>query len=213
MSKKQTFLKKDYSQCTPNYSEPKYQYINGYYEAAEVLIEEALSLEAENKSHNLFYPICYSYRHYIELHLKTIIVDLEKLYMLSEELGFLKNGNLLEENRVSEKLHETHSLDKLLKYTEERVFFTQVNDEEFPKEIAKYIRQFHEKDKSGQSFRYSKGTSGKSSFETTPYYELGVLRSTMKEVNKILWAVDSHCDFYLEAAKSITKEMEAEYSS
>ena len=191
MSKVKTFVEKKFEDCTPNYNQPKYQYINGYYDAGRKLVEEALKLEKDGKSHNYFYPICYSYRHYIELHLKTIIEDLELLYEKSEKLGYLKNGVLLDENKVSEKLHETHDLNELLSYAEERIIYAQVNDEEFPKDIVKFIRQFHEKDKTGQSFRYSKTTSGKNSFDSTPYYELEELKNVMEKINRMLWAIDS----------------------
>ena len=139
MSKVKTFVEKKFEDCTPNYNQPKYQYINGYYDAGRTLVDVALKLEKDGKSHNYFYPICYSYRHYIELHLKTIIEDLELFYERSEELGYLKNGILLDENKVSEKLHETHNLNELLSYAEQRIIYTQVNEEEFPKDIAKFI--------------------------------------------------------------------------
>ena len=99
MSKGKTFVGKKLEDCVPNYHQPKYQYINGYYDAGRKLVEEALKLEKDGKSHNYFYPICYSYRHYIELHLKTIIEDLELLYEKSKILGYLKNGVLLDENK------------------------------------------------------------------------------------------------------------------
>ena len=78
-----------------------------------------------------------------------------------------------------------------MSYAEERIIYAQVNDEEFPKDIAKFIRQFHEKDKTGQSFRYSKTTSGKNSFDSTPYYELEELKNVMEKINRMLWAIDS----------------------
>ncbi len=211
MSKVKTFVEKKFEDCTPNYNQPKYQYINGYYDAGRTLVDVALKLEKDGKSHNYFYPICYSYRHYIELHLKTIIEDLELFYERSEELGYLKNGILLDENKVSEKLHETHNLNELLSYAEQRIIYTQVNEEEFPKDIAKFIRQFHEKDKTGQSFRYSKTIGGKNSFVSTPYYKLEELKKVMEKINGMLWAIDSHTDYYIDIAKSIIDEIKSSY--
>ena len=211
MSKVKTFVGKKLEDCVPNYHQPKYQYINGYYDAGRKLVEEALKLEKDGKSHNYFYPICYSYRHYIELHLKTIIEDLELLYEKSKILGYLKNGVLLDENKVSEKLHETHDLNELLSYAEERIIYAQVNDEEFPKDIVKFIRQFHEKDKTGQSFRYSKTIGGKNSFVSTPYYKLEELKKVMEKINGMLWAIDSHTDYYIDMAKSIIDEIKSSY--
>ena len=212
MSKVKTFVEKKIEDCSPNFDQPKYQYINGYYDAGRTLVEESLKLEKEGKSHNYFYPICYSYRHYIELHLKTIIEDLELLYEKSEKLGCLKNGVLLDENKVSEKLHETHNLDKLLSYAEERIIYTQVNGENFPKDTAKFIRQFHEKDRTSQSFRYSKTTSGKNSFDSTPYYKLEELKNVMEEINTMLWAIDSHTDYYIDMAKDMLDDLYCLYS-
>ena len=211
MSKIKTFVEKKIEDCVPNYHQPKYQYINGYYDAGKKLVEEALKLEKDRKSHNYFYPICYSYRHYLELHLKTIIEDLELLYEKSKELGYLKNGILLDENKVSEKLHETHNLNELLSYAEQRIIYTQVNDEEFPKDTAKFIRQFHEKDKTGQSFRYSKTTSGKNSFDSTPYYELEELKNVMEKINTMLWAMDSHTEYYINMANDMLDDLYSSY--
>ena len=211
MSKVKTFIEKRLEDCVPNYHQPKYQYINGYYDAGKKLVEEALKLEKDKKSHNYFYPICYSYRHYIELHLKIIIEDLELLYENSEKIGYLKNGILENENKKSGKLHETHNLNELLSYAEERIIYAQVNDEVFPKNIAKFIRQFHEKDKTGQSFRYSKNTNGKNSFDSTPYYKLEELNNVMEKINKMLWAIDSHTDFYINMSKDMLDDLYGSY--
>ena len=88
---------------------------------------------------------------------------------------------------------------------------TQVNEEEFPKDIAKFIRQFHEKDKTGQSFRYSKTIGGKNSFVSTPYYKLEELKKVMEKINGMLWAIDSHTDYYIDMAKSIIDEIKSSY--
>lgn len=205
MVKIKAFKNKNLEECIPNYHQPKYQYINGYFESAEVLVENALKLEEEGKSHNFFYPICYAYRHYIELHLKTIIEDLELFYDKSKLLGYTKNGEL--SNKKTDNLNNTHNLNELLNSVESLIYYTQVDDEEFPKEIAKYIRQFHEKDKSGQIFRYSKTISGKDSFEDTPYYDLNELRKVMKKVNSMLWAVDSHTEYYLNISNSLIEDL------
>ena len=51
MSKVKTFVEKKFEDCTPNYNQPKYQYINGYYDAGRTLVDVALKLEKDGKSH------------------------------------------------------------------------------------------------------------------------------------------------------------------
>ena len=129
----------------------QYKYINGYYEAGNELVNIAINeKQGSYKKDILFYPICYNYRHYIELHLKSLIVDLEILYDKMNQLGYLKNGTLSE--KKSDKLDSTHNINDLFKFFYERLNL--VSDEPFPNDIKKYIKQMHDMDKNGQKFRY-----------------------------------------------------------
>jgi len=64
-----------------------YSYALGYWEAADHLVEKALSLKSPFKD-RLFYPICFSYRQFLELCLKQLIITAEDFYSKSERLGY-----------------------------------------------------------------------------------------------------------------------------
>jgi hypothetical protein len=61
---------------------------------------------------SLIYPICFNYRHYIELHLKSLIEESEILYDKIKQLGYLQNDEL--PKKFSNSLDNTHNLYKLL---------------------------------------------------------------------------------------------------
>jgi len=139
----------------------RYTYINGYYEAGKELIDIALSeTHGVYKKNTLFYPICYTYRHYLELSLKSLIRDTEILYDKMDTLSFLQNGTLSE--KIADKLDNTHDLNELLKDFTYRLSL--VSNDPFSKNIKKYIKQMYDFDKSGQKFRYHEDKNKNLSF-------------------------------------------------
>jgi hypothetical protein len=100
------------------YSEP-YILMEGYYEAANMLISSALDeCNSTRDLTLLFYPICFLYRHYIELSLKYLISKSELLYAILDEMGYSKG--ILQEYR-KEKLTSVHRLKTLLDWLRERI--------------------------------------------------------------------------------------------
>lgn len=189
----------------------KSAYIFGYYDAAKKLVDIITKPNVyDDEKDTLIYPICFNYRHYIELHLKNLIEESEILYDKMEELGYLKNGTLPE--KISCKLDETHNLNTLLELFIERLKYIEISNEEFPKDIAKYIRQMHEMDKSGQVFRYHKHKGGKLNFPKETTIDIKTMSNIMKEVKDMLWAIDSHIDFYSEMSDDIINEMHCSIS-
>ena len=78
--KKATIKEMEEMATIGGHNHTRYSYINGYYEAGKGLIDIAISEKYSHKKDTLFYPICYNYRHYLELHLKSLIMDTEILY-------------------------------------------------------------------------------------------------------------------------------------
>jgi hypothetical protein len=180
-------------------------YISGYYEAAKSLAEIAANTECERTRDTLIYPVCFNYRHYIELHLKSLIEDAESLYAKMEELEYLQNGNL--PKKVTELLDKTHSLNVLMEYLIERLHYTQVSNEKFPKDIEKYIKQMHDSDKSGQKYRYHKNTAGKLHFPDEEIYDIENIANIMQEVYDLLWGIDEYLYCYNGMSDTILEEM------
>ncbi len=191
------------------YNHTRYVYINGYYEAGKNLTEIAISEKYSFKKDTLFYPICYNYRHYLELHLKSIIIDCEILYDKMDKLGYLENGTLSE--KVSDTLDNTHNLYNLLETFLERL--TLISNEVFPDDIKKYIKQMYDMDTNGQRFRYYEGTDKRLSFPDEEQFDLENILKIMKEVHNLLWGVDGWLDYHIQMSNCIISDYEESMES
>lgn len=178
----------------------RYAYINGYYEAAKILVDTALN---GNSKDILFYPICFNYRHYLELHLKSLVELTEELYLKMELLGYAKN-NL--DKTAENGLDKVHSIEVLFKYFEKRLKLVAINGEVFDPNIRKYIMQFHNIDSDGQKFRYHI-TKQQSSFPNPQEYDLKNISTLMEEIKRLLYGVDGWLEHYSEMSNSIIEEM------
>jgi hypothetical protein len=190
---------------------PKYSYINGYYEAGKILVDKIYQTDIGLDKNSLFYPICFNYRHYIELHLKSLIEDSEILYNKMVELNYLKNGNLPKE--MSKSLGNEHSLNKLLTLLKERLHYIEISDEEFPKDIEKLIEEMHNSDSNSQQYRYHKDKKGHLSFPNEKEYNVANISNGMKEVHDLLWGIDGHIDNYISMSEAIVSIYNEEMSN
>jgi len=189
------------------YNHTRYMYVNGYYEAGKELVTIAINESSGTyKKDTLFYPICYNYRHYLELHLKSLIIDTELLYDKMDTLGYLENGKLTK--KISDDLDNTHNLYTLFELFMERL--TLVSNETFPNDIKKYIKQMYDMDTNGQRFRYYTSTDKKLSFQNKEEFDLKNISKIMEEVHDLLWGVDGWLDHYIQMSNDIIHEYEAE---
>jgi len=129
-------------------------YSLGFKEAGDALVEECLSRHGIKDA--LFYPICFCYRHFIELDLKYLIAETESLYYVLEKCGPTR-GELCES--VVSKLADTHSLERLFNWLVVRLAL--VTDEPFPREVGDAIIDLHNFDPTSQVFRYPVSRGGK----------------------------------------------------
>jgi hypothetical protein len=164
----------------------RYPYIRGYYRAARKLVKFALDDQSQD---TLFYPICFNYRHYTELHLKELIHSLERFYLNMEDFG-QPEGKV--EEMKSDELDHTHSLHRLLNLFEERI--EAVSDEPLDFTIRSMILELHRIDTSGQSFRYARTTDGEPSIPERKHIDLSRLAEGMEEVSTELMVIDSWLD-------------------
>jgi hypothetical protein len=205
--KKQLFTKTSIFENTATvggYNNTRYQYINGYYEAGYELVNIAISeLHGTYKKDILFYPICYSYRHYLELHLKSLIKDTEILYDKMDQLGYLKNGTLSE--KISDNLDNIHNINTLFELFYKRLNL--VSDEKFPDDIKKYIKQMHDMDTNGQKFRYYIDKNKNINFLQYEQFDIKNISDIMKEVNSLLWGVDGWLDYHINMSDSIMSDI------
>lgn len=169
----------------------RYPYIHGYYLAARELVKSALGDEPQDA---LFYPICFNYRHYVELHLKGLIRSLERFY---QKLDEYEQSRRKVEELDDDDLQE-HSIHVLLNLFEERL--EAVSEEPLDSDVRSTIMELHRTDDPrGQTFRYhrlsSKDGMGEASISEAKHVDLANLAEQMEEVHKHLVGIDSWIDY------------------
>ncbi len=181
------------------YSAP-YAYILGYYSAAESLVQVAIET---GKLDTLFFPICFNYRHFLELSLKHLIIGFEKFADVSVELGY---GEKI--NSVAEKVKNEHSLEKLLNWLIERV--EKISGEKFDNKLRELIVEFHNIDPNGQIFRYPVLKDGSFSLPDQSSYDVENIRLQMEEINNFFTGIDAWLDENTQMALEILYEFQQE---
>lgn len=113
----------------------------GYMSAADGLIELSTQDGYEHEQNVVIYPILFNYRHGLELAMKWIILH----YSLERVLLSV----------------EGHDLWKLWKQCREIVEQYEPHDDESIEVVEQIIKDFHDLDKAGITFRYGWGKDGK----------------------------------------------------
>lgn len=170
------------------YSTP-YTHILGYYKAAGILGTSALEQEEDLKN-DLFFPICFNYRHYVELSLKNLLEQARRLCRCSCENADEVCGDLTRE--TESRLHG-HSLQSLLDLFIR--WFDLLTDREFDDTVRRTIAQLHAIDPDGQNFRYVSRVNGKLALPPTQnelfrIYDLENVRRRMERVYQYLSGID-----------------------
>jgi hypothetical protein len=186
----------------------RFAYILGYYEGARALAEAAIREKVEGDpfffSGNLFYPICFNYRHFIELSLKHLICATEDLYTLLDRTGDTR-GTLSES--AAQKLVYEHSLERLLNWLIERLKL--VTDNQLDDNVRRIIVQFHNMDPDSQVFRYPTRKDGKLTLPEPREYDLENIRKLMEDVHNEFSGLDAWLDYHADQADEFLT-MEAE---
>ena len=181
-------------------------YIIGYWEAGDVLVDTAITLYHPKKD-RLFFPICYNYRQFIELCIKQLILDAEDIYLLLEANN-MQNKNC--DQRFSEKIDKTHSIETLLNWL--ITILRCLTEEGISKEIIKSILEYHKMDKTGQKFRYPKSKQNLPHFEQREDFDLEKIRDAVKNIGNYLMGVDAYLYEFGNFVKADIAEMERIYN-
>lgn len=143
-------------------------YAEGYKIAAE-LIEDKL-LENLEKQDFLIYPLVYTYRHYLELKLKEIIV---------EGHGIL--------NQTKDFQKESHDLIKLWHELERTMKLVYKEEYQAPQPtIEKKIKELHDTDINSDGFRYPMNQKGKQNLENLKVINFRNFKDEVLEVKQYL---------------------------
>lgn len=185
------------------YYSPRYAYIDGYYEAAKILVDSALIKQRRDKE-ILFFPVCFTYRHYLELHLKSLIELTDELYLKMQELGYIREDLLDTSSECP--LDKVHSIGILFQYFEKRLKFVAQNSEVLDPNIRKYIMQFHDIDSDGQKFRYHITKQQQPTFPSTEKFDLKNIAELMEKIKDLLYGVDGWVEHYIAMSDEMIDE-------
>ena len=123
---------------------------DAFKKSADAILSQIEAGQISEHPDMYFFPVCYLYRHAIELYLKQLIIHGIQL-------------NILEEEDKLKEIMGDHKLCPLWNKT--RIVLEEVwpdGDKNDLKNVERLIQEFHQIDKSGQNFRYSKDKQGNS---------------------------------------------------
>ncbi|WP_417382174.1 hypothetical protein [Gimesia sp.] len=180
----------DHTNACLNYMhDMSYGYSEGYRLAAELLINH---VESENQNHDtLVYPICFLYRHALELQIKNII-----------RIG----RKLLDKQGGHPSHHKLSDLWPLAKGLLREAEPNQPDPPEFSR-IDKFIKQFADVDYDAQEFRYPTKVKGRKSLEGITHISLTTLRANIEPLASFLWG----CEAWLSEMLQFKNEVEREF--
>ena len=155
-------------------------YAEGYYQAANILINE-LKSDRKAPANILVYPICFLYRHYIEIALKGIIDQHIKLGNMGESRD---NHDIIRLFKIVTKLRKDHDISN------------------FSEEIAQIIKDFNEIDCTSQSFRYPFDKKKRFFFDEHGVFDLETLKENMIKVEGELYGMAEELDEEIHLTKN-----------
>jgi hypothetical protein len=178
-------------------------YIIGFYRAAEALVKVALE---EHRNDVLFFPICFTYRHWLELILKQLIKQSTSYCKVLFEIGEIaQNPPELRYGLPP----ATHNLLKLL--TNLKILTSQVKLVDLNTDIEAIIIQLNQFDSDGQTFRYAYRQDGSPTLDKQELYDLVQIYNEMKKVYNYLSGLDAYLDYTIQQAKDYIREMKNFY--
>lgn len=176
-----------------------YSYAVAYWSAGDILVKNALESN-KNKRDGLFYPICFMYRHFIELTLKQLIIYTEAFYEKTEMIGY----EYKKYSKPKKQLETTHSLETLLS----RLInvLTCLSDEHFDDKIKKIILDFHNVDPLGQVFRYPNKKNHEKSFFQVQNFNIAAIKTAVNKVAQYFMGIDAYLEYYTTVADYMISE-------
>lgn len=160
-------------------------YADGFKKAAHMLLENCQTTYDYN---TVVYPIVFNYRHYLELILKAILMNLDR-YMLkapqrdSDETIKKKLTEILDAHKLEPLWSEIGRLkNKLEPHDRNSIFHPQLD----LKKINRYIKEFTKVDCTSITFRYPDEDSSSCVIDGIQWLDLHHYVTEMGEISKIL---------------------------
>lgn len=168
-------------------------YPDGFKEAADLVIEQYSRDTGPPYRDQLLFPVCFLYRHYLELKMKQLLRLGERLQLVT----------------VSEKkIWGSHDLGRLWGKAKELISARWPDADETPVNVVEaVINEISQVDPSGQTFRYDVSSKGEYHFDAIP--ETVDLRNMRKTMDGVFHFLDGCCMDFSETLD--TYERYAEY--
>ncbi len=179
----------------------KYIYAIGYKKAGDILVDNAIRYRCQD---SLFFPICFNYRHFIELFLKGLILNTGCLIRYRADCG---ESIVIDHTKTTEdilsKLEKTHSIRHLAELL--RSSLQKVSDEQFNEEIWNYLIEFHGIDPTSQAFRYFINKRHKLFFPNQERYDLENIKSKVTKIEQYFSGIDAWLSHEIEVVRDYLK--------
>ena|GEM_PF-2133280 len=170
----------------------KYAYSFGYKKAGDILAEKVLNDRFMIDA--LFLPICYCYRHFIEVSLKESIIEVT-LLINGGRYGSLEGIECdLETLKKLLEGKNGHNLKWLWEELEKRMDAAiEPRDKEWDEKIKGYILAFHQLDEKSQAFRYPLDKkTGEMHFKGERHYDIEHIQKCAKEIEMYFNGLDGY---------------------
>lgn len=169
-------------------------YIEGYKSAADNIIESALASQDIATLDTFFFPVCFLYRQYLELQMKSIILEYSSLSRLEKQalIKQIEHGLLSAWEQAKTVLMEDENFRKWDKIGV----------------VEEYLEEFHLMDASSFTFRYPISKNLQGVWSGPKHINLVVLKERMQE----LYEFFDSCRAGLSVIADIKQEMEDYYS-
>lgn len=153
-------------------------YAESFLDAAEIIARHAVEKRQTNR---LIFPVCFMFRHAIEVSLKEQILRADEVLEGMEWLGASPSCV-----GAFKKLESTHNLELLFNALKARLDAI-CPGAKIPAEVVDAIAELHTRDASGEAFRYArrKGT-GRLVFEEQEHFDMERLTESLGEVVRFL---------------------------
>lgn len=183
----------EYNACVGDNGGPYglYDYADGYFDATERLLQ-AVAKDLGVGIDLIVYPICLNFRHAIELFIKYIISDLNKL--TTSHTKFKPTHSLIENWRVAKKL---------IKKTKLKV------DADDLKWMTHVVDNIMEVDPRGEIFRYPESIKGDQHLKDWSHINLAVIGDAFAKTKEIAENWQGQIEDRLEDAREREMEMRA----
>lgn len=166
-------------------------YIHGYFEAAEYLVENFLSMIQDH----VIYPTMFLYRHYIELSLKYILYSLEYYHNIARTKPWDQH-----------QLPAIWSAIKPLLKKHENPLYLKHWDK-----LRIYIEEFHSIDEKSLSFRYHITKTNDPSIQGYTHMNILQVQKIVRVLSSYLEMISGGINIEIELREEYEAEMRSEY--